>query len=146
MARFLSHILSQCQEPFRILQPKNFFRVDSKPGQLGQRQVNAAALSVGTHVPQDISQLERLPQVNRVLPASSVRVTENLDAQQTDHRSNAKAVKFQLLVVRVTIYVQVHFDPLNEFVEMLERQMIPCNDGLKFSIDRELGTAPFARS
>ena len=91
----------------------------AEPPDLVERQVDAAPLGVRTEVAHDVRELERDPQVHRVVPRPGVRVAEDLDAGQADRRRHPVAVLVELLERGVAPLVDVHLDAVEDRLEVL---------------------------
>ena len=107
--------------------PQVFLGV-AKPGHLVLRQVNAAELQVLLHVPGNIGQLHSQAQVHGVSLGAGVLVTENLQADQPNHRGDLVAVSPQLLEVLVTVLHQVALHAGDDTLEVLFRDIVPLGN------------------
>jgi hypothetical protein len=59
------------------------------------RQVDSPVARVGADVANDIRQLERRAQVNRVLARTRIGVAEDLDAAEADGRGHPIAIRYR---------------------------------------------------
>ena len=84
---------------------KNLLFGNLKVRELAKGQINAPANSIGSDIAQDVCQLEGLSEVNRVVTAPGIVVSEDLDAQQADHRSDTIAVKLELVPLGIAFDV-----------------------------------------
>src|SRR6266571_3180523 len=53
-------------------------------------------------------------------------------------RGDAIAIKFQLLIVLIALDVQVHFYALQQFIKMLEGQVVLADDWLQLAVDGQM--------
>jgi len=129
---------SEVKKTGGILKLENFFRRNFESGELVQRQINPAALCIRTDITQDIGELQRLSQMNRVFMARGIFVSEDFNAEQAHDGSNPVTVEFQGFVGLVTLNVEIHFDALQQRIEMLERQSVLKDYRLELTVDIEL--------
>ena len=117
-------------------------RRHAKAREFLQREIDTPALGVRPHVTQDVGELKGLAQIHGVVARARVGVAKNLDAQQTDHGSNAIAVLLQLGVGLVALDVEVHLHAPDQIIEQLEAQPgMRADDGLQFAVHGELRRA-----
>ena len=138
MARASSHAARQLNKTRGILPPQDLLRRNLAPRQLGERQGDPPSLAIRSNVAQDVGQLQRLAQVNGVVPAGRIPVAKHLDAEQPHDGGHAVAIQFELLVILIPIDVEVHFDTQQQRVKMVEGQAVLPNDRLQLAVDREL--------
>ena len=127
------------------MQAENFLGPDLEAFQLFERQINSPARGVGAHVTQDVGELERFAEPDRVVATTRVAVAEDFDAEPSHHRRHAVAIQLQLGVGFVAFDVEVHLDAANQFVKQGKGELVSPYDGLQLPIDREAGRALFAR-
>src|SRR5690349_8980274 len=71
-------------ESRRVLQVQNLLRSDAPPLQFFGRDINPSAFRVSAHVAEDVGELKGLAEINRVVAAARVLITEDFDAEQPD--------------------------------------------------------------
>ncbi len=77
---------------------------------------------IGRHVADDIGQLQRDAEIDRVVARLQIAIAENLDADQPDGRRHAQAVLPQLLERVVAVALQIHGDAVDQIFECRSRQ------------------------
>src|SRR5581483_12103896 len=99
--------------------------------QIGERQVDAAALEIGPDVAQDVGQLQRYSQVQRVLRRRVARAAEDANADQAHGRRDATAVLEEIIERLVAAVDQIHFDAVDDIRERLTRQVERADERLQ---------------
>src|SRR6185437_1490645 len=142
--RARGHAFGQRAKAVAVLEIQNLLLADVETREFGLRQINPPALRIDADIAKDVGQLERFAEVNGVIAAGRVVITENLDAQKANDRRHAIAIKLELLVIFVTLDFQVHFAAANQFIEKRERQTKFPRHGLQLAVHDELRLAAFA--
>ena len=129
------HALVGKQAPHRLghLAGANVVFGHAEAREIFLRQVDPSVGEVDADVADDVGQLQREPEVERIVARPRVAAPEDLDADQSDRRGHATAVSGQLVEGRVTRSMQVHFDAIDEVVERLARQGELRHDRLEAS-------------
>jgi hypothetical protein len=99
------------------------------------RQVDPAAARVGADVANDVRQLERRAQVDRVLARPRIGVAKDLDAAEADGRGHPIAIRVQVFGGLVACAIEIHRDPVDDRQERVARDREgthrlrqPCRD------------------
>src|SRR5262245_59394635 len=95
--------------------------------QVLQRQVETAPGGVLAYVAQDVGELERDPEIARVVGRAGAVMPEDLDAQQPDGGRDEVAVLLELVEGPVAPARQVHRDPADEIREVALREREPAH-------------------
>ena len=90
--------------------------------------VHAAALEIRRHVADDVRQLQRNAEIDRVIARLQIAIPENLDADQPDRRRHAQAVLPQLLERVVAVALQIHGHAVDQILEGRPRQLEPGDE------------------
>src|SRR5579864_909135 len=133
------HAARQLAKPIRILRAEDFFFADVEARQFGLRQINPAAVSVRTHITEDVRQLKGFAEIDSVIAARGILIAEDFDAQQADNGRYAVAVKFELIVVLVAADLEVHLAAPDKLVEERKRQAELADDRREFAVNRKFG-------
>ena len=91
--------------------------------QILERQVDAAAREIVLDVAQDVGQLQRDAEVQRVVARPVAPAAEDPDADQADRRGDAPAVLEQVVERLVPRRVEIHRHAVDDVLERLARQV-----------------------
>ncbi len=90
--------------------------------QILDRDVHAAALEIGRHVADDIRQLQRDAEIDRVVAGLQIAISEDLDADEAHGRRHAQTILAQLLERLVSIALQIHGHAVDQILETRPRK------------------------
>ena len=90
--------------------------------QILDRDVHAVALEIGRHVADDIRQLQRDAQIDRVIAGLQIAISEDLDADEAHGRRHAKTILAQLFERIVSIALQIHRHAVDQVLETRPRK------------------------
>src|SRR2546425_9235596 len=106
---------------FGVLPRPQILRGHAELPEILLRHVDTPGAGVGTDVPDDVRDLERGAELDRVLSRARIRITEDLDAAQADRRGDAITVGIQVLRGLVPDLGQVHLDAVDDRQERIAR-------------------------
>ena len=95
----------------------------AEPIEVACRQIYAPERQILRHVAQDVRELERDAEIDRVLSRPGIGAPENPYAHEPDGGRDADAVFVQILERVIAPSVQVHLDALDERLERRARQI-----------------------
>src|SRR5579862_2670289 len=109
-------------ERLRAVTDEHVLLAAPEAAEVGARQVDATAARVLRDVAQDVRQLEREPELDRVLARRRALVAEDLDADEANRARNAVAVSLEIALPRlVALAVEIHLDAVDDGGELLAR-------------------------
>ena len=105
--------------------------------QVVERQVDAPPLEIGLDVAQDVGQLQRDAEVERVVGRPRAATAEDPEADHPDRRCHPAAVFEQIVERLIARRVEIHRDAVDHILERLARQIELT--------DKRLQAAPLCR-
>ena len=93
--------------------------------QVLERQIHAAAREIVFDVAENVRQLQRDAEVERVFARRGASTAEDLDADEADRRRDPPAVLEQIVERLVSRRVEIHRDAVDDVLERLARQVEP---------------------
>src|SRR5712691_12113889 len=90
-----------------------FLLAIAEPIEIFCGEIDSVAACVFSYITQDIGELERHPQVDRIIAGSAIVIAKDLDAHQTDQRGDMVAVIVEFGESVVARPAQIHLNAVD---------------------------------